>query len=129
MPSAPVQKAPAGGAATPVLLYGWAEASPGRFSRCAEWRSQWSAFLPLDQSPGARQQPVPHRPEQSVLPGRSASPLRGRAGPEDHRRHHWLPGLLQGLPGQEVSCWDPPAPFTCAAETVETAVVGGLWGL
>lgn len=57
----------------------------------------------LDQSPGAGQQSVPHRPEQGLLPGRRAGPPGGGTGPEDHRRHYRVPGLLQGLPGQEVS--------------------------
>ena len=84
---------------------------------CGGWGARCSAAgsPPLDQSPGARQQSVPHRAEQGLLPGRRAGPPGGGAGPEDHGRHHWFPGLLQGLPGQEVSpgmltpCSGPPA--------------------
>ena len=65
---------------------------------------------PLDRSPGALHKPVPHRPEQGLLPGWHAGPP-GGAGPEDHRRHHRLPGLLQGLPGHEVS---PGTPTPCS---------------
>ena len=88
--------------------------APGR---CGGWGAPCSAAgsPPLDQSPGTRQQSVPHWAEQSLLPGWRAGSPGGGAGPEDHGCHHRLPGLLQGLPGQEVSprtltpCSGPPA--------------------
>ena len=39
--------------------------------------------------------------------GCCAGPPGGGVGPEDHRHHHRLPGLMQGLPGREVSPGTP----------------------
>lgn len=57
----------------------------------------------LDQSLGARPQLVQNWTEQDLLPSGSPGTPGRRAGPEDHRHHHLLPGCVQGVPGQEVS--------------------------
>lgn len=57
----------------------------------------------LDQSLGAGPQLVQNWTEQDLLPSWSPGTPGGRAGSEDHRHHHLLPGSVQGLPGQEVS--------------------------
>ena len=79
---------------------------------CGGWGAPWAAAdsPPLDRSPGAREPPVPHGPGLGVLPGRCAGPPGGGVGPEDHGHHDRLPGLLLGLPGQEVSPGTPTSP-------------------
>ena len=49
-------------------------------------------------------------------------------GPEDHRCHHQLPGLMQGLPGREVSPGTPSPPSLILAWSPWLACGGGHLG-